>query len=314
MLLILRASLRRPMVGTMRYFRYLILLPWLAGSPSLASAKSAPMVLAPASSWNAYYAEDYCRLSRSFGSDKQQIALVIDRFAPGDSFRLMLAGQPMALVAPKGTANIRFGPALPEQRLDFLSGTVGKDIPAWVFGQSNRIRPDDVAETERKKQEDYTLAPITDAEVATITEIAIGRPLRNPVVLATGPMAAALAALDACTDELLTHWGIDVARHKEISRPVAPVDSPANWLKSSDYPREMLAKLQPGLVQVRLIVGADGIPTACHIQQSTDAKGFDDAVCGGMMRRARFDPALDKDGKPIMSYYVNLVRFQPSGS
>jgi hypothetical protein len=28
------------------------------------------------------------------------------------------------------------------------------------------------------------------------------------------------------------------------------------------------------------------------------------------MRRARFDPALDKDGKPLASYYVNSVRFQ----
>ena len=39
-------------------------------------------------------------------------------------------------------------------------------------------------------------------------------------------------------------------------------------------------------------------------------KGFDDAVCAAMMKRARFDPALDKDAKPIKSYWRTSVRFQ----
>ena len=62
-------------------------------------------------------------------------------------------------------------------------------------------------------------------------------------------MKAVFAAMSNCTDELLDHWGIDVARHRERSRSVMPVSNPAKWMKSTDYPSEMLGKGQPGIVR-----------------------------------------------------------------
>jgi len=290
------------------------LFPLLVGVPSIAAAKP-PVELAPTTPWNVHYADDYCRLARMFGSDKQKITLSLEQDSPSASFRMTLMGPMLGRQDQKGDASITFG-AMPEQKIMFFPGTVGtgKDgQPAWIFGDSVRLKPYSAAEVAAAKENGYAAVfdtPITEADEAAVTSVLIGRPLRNPVQLNTGPMKAAFAAMRSCTDELLGHWGIDVARHRELSRWAMPVTEPGKWLKSSDYPRDMLARWQPGIVRFRLSVGADGVPTACHIQRSTNSEGFDDAVCKGVMRRARFDPALDKDGKPLASYYVNSVRFQ----
>jgi len=280
-----------------------------SSAPLCAADKSAPVVLEPSSPWNVHYADDSCRLIRVFGSGKEAVTLIIDQFEPGDRFRMSLIGKRMKRPAGSADARIRFGAILPEQDVFFYSGSVGKN-PAWIFASDIRIRPLSEAEKAALSAQGSTpVAPVTDGDKASVTAIDIGRPLRHPLRLYTGPMKASFAAMDACTDELLTHWGIDVARYKTRSRPATPADSPGTWLKSGDYPMDMLQKGQPGIVEFRLAVGADGVPTACHIQQSTDPEGFDRTVCEKLMKRARFEPALDKAGKPMASYYRDTVQF-----
>lgn len=245
-------------------------------------------------------------------SRKQKIILSIEQDSPGSSFRMTLAGPMLGRQDQKGDASLTFG-AMPEQKILFFPGTIGKDEPAWIFGDAVRIKPKTAEELAAIEAVGYSDRPgndITAADEAAVTSLLVGRPLRTPIRLMTGPMNAAFTAMRKCTDELLGHWGIDVARHRELSRWALPADNPGKWLRSSDYPADMLAKSQPGIVRFRLSVGADGVPTACHIQRSTNSEGFDDAVCKGVMRRARFTPALDKDGQPMASYYVNSARFQ----
>lgn len=262
--------------------------------------------LEPSGPWNVHYADDFCRLSRSFGKDDRQISMVMDRFGPSDSFRLILAGRPMESRTPGGTAYIRFGTGSPPQKIEYFSGDLGDKVPAWVFSRPTRIRP----YPDPMPPAGWSDGGISVDDEASVTTVHIGRPLRHAVILDTGSMKNAFVALRACTDELLTHWGIDVARYRTMTRKAMPLGSPGEWMRSGDYPRDMLAKWQPGLVQFRLIVGEDGLPTDCHIQQSTNPEGFDDAVCKALMRRARFEPALDGEGKPMASPYLNLVRFR----
>lgn len=289
----------------------------VVGGASVAAKE--PLALVPSSKWSVNYAEDFCRLSRTFGTGREQVGLVLDRFSPGDSFRLILVGDTMRDVSPGIKARVRFGDGFAEQELDFYSGKVGTHR-AWIFQSSLYIRPRSDAETAAIEQDIKAngvadarkLAPITEADEASVTEVSIGRPLRNPVILKTGSMRSAFAALRTCTDELLTHWGIDVARHKEIATFAKPLTSPGTWIKSGDYPEAMLRSRQPGLVQFRLTIGEDGTPTDCRIQQSTHSAGFDKAVCDALKRRARFEPARDTEGRPLTSFYLNSVHFQIS--
>lgn len=118
-----------------------------------------------------------------------------------------------------------------------------------------------------------------------------------------------MADLRRCMNELLTHWGIDVERHKSLTRKLVPTDSPGSWLNSRDYPTDLLRDGAQGLVNFRLSVDEKGKVSGCHIQRSTRPEGFDRAVCDALTRRARFEPALDADGNPVNSYFIGSVNF-----
>ena len=283
-------------------------------APLFGQSAKGPLILKPSSAWHVDYAEDRCRLARQFGEGDELVFAMFDRYGPGEYFRLMLAGKPVKTSLEKADATVQFGPTEKEQRLYFLNGNLEKR-PALIFVGDARVAPltDADLRAVEKPGKDHTWVepePISEARYKAIRYLTVGKPLRRAVTLETGSMRAAFGAMDKCIDNLLSSWGIDTDKHKTLSRNVTPKQSPGRWVVSSDYPSDMLAAGQPAIVEFRLSVSMEGIPTSCHIQSTTRPKEFDDAVCQSVMRRARFDPALDAEGKPLASYYRNRVLFQ----
>ena len=290
----------------------LVIFSAWAIDPSAIAAASEPLSLEPSSNWTVDYADDSCRLIRQFGVENDVVVAIFNRFSPGDTFQLTVAGKPVELRRANRPASVTFGPAEAEQEHGFTIGTMSDGMSALIFAGPMRIAP--LTESEQKEransgQGDFILTPISDQRKAAVTELAIGRPLSTPVVLKLGAMDKPLAALSTCMDELLTHWGIDVEKHRNLSLPARPAGNAGRWVNANDYPLGMLSKGKQAIVHFRLSVDEQGNPTACHIQQSTRPKAFDDVVCKSMMRRAKFLPAVDKAGEPIASYYRNTARF-----
>ena len=294
---------------------FLVSLTILALTISTLSAAAVPepIVLKPTSSWQVNYADERCRLGRQFAQGEQMVWLFMDRFGPSEDFRLTIAGKLMNTNVQKGDAEILFGPSEQEQKLAYLGGNLGKE-PALVFTSRARIAQPSTAESvaikNRRDGEWIDIQPISDERKKAVKFVRIGKPLRKAVTLETGSMHGPLAALDTCIDNLLTSWGVDIEKHKNLRQRALPLESPGKWIVSSDYPSKMLIAGQPALVNFRLTLGPDGVPTTCHIQATTRPKEFDDAVCKSVMKRARFSPALDAQGQPMASYYQNNVYFQ----
>lgn len=280
--------------------------------PTSAQAAEPALELKQTSAWNVDYADDRCRLMRKFGSGKDEAFAIFDRYGPTDRFRMTLAGKPFKTFVENGEATVQFGPAEGEQQLKFYRGTLG-EMPALVFRHQIRVAPPSATEQtaidNAKNGVWVELAPVGPERVRAIKNLSVGKPLRQTVVLETGPMQKPFEALAKCVDDLMITWGIDVERHKTLSQSVRPLTSPGEWIVSKDYPMKMLSAGQPAIVEFRLSVDAEGKPASCHIQSTTRPKDFDKAVCDSLMRRARFAPALDADGKPIASYYRNTVNF-----
>ncbi len=269
------------------------------------------MQLAPSSKWVVEYADDRCRLARQFGEGKQLVTLLMDRYGPGDTFKITLTGPIFRQVSDESTVKIQFGPNEGWQTPRYFLGTTGEKIPALFLIGSLRIAPTDPEEQRTLNAGLISRAQaISGIRVAAVDYFEIGRPLRQPTRLALGSMKGPFLALDKCVDELMTHWGVDVAKFKTQSRPLKAVANSGPWLVDDDYPPGMIARGRRALINVRAIVAATGKPSACFLQQSTGPKDFDDAVCRAFMRRARFDPALDADGKPFASVYRQSITFQ----
>jgi hypothetical protein len=62
-----------------------------------------------------------------------------------------------------------------------------------------------------------------------------------------------------------------------------------------------------GIVQFRLDVDAAGKITGCHVLHRTKPDLFADLTCRSITRRAKLEPALDAEGKPVRSFSVHKV-------
>jgi hypothetical protein len=138
----------------------------------------------------------------------------------------------------------------------------------------------------------------------------IERAFNKTLFLRTGSLRSPMAAMRSCLDELYSHWGIDVDAHRTLSRPAIPLDY-ARIVREiqESYPASMLMGGNQGYLRVRLGVGADGKPTNCHMQVDYNAQAFERVACEKLMRYATFAPALDKDGRPIASFYLVGIQY-----
>lgn len=292
----------------------------LIAHPAFAVEKLPSISLKPSSAWVIDYGVEKCTLAREFGEGEQQAMVVFYRYQPSETFNLTLVGKSFKIASTHREAKIQFGPLELVQDLQYSNGTFAGS-PSLVFNSRIRVAPlstNEQAEAEqhwkRKKKDatyqDLNPAPINEDRQKAIKFIEIGAPLKQSLRLETGAMLKPLAALQDCANNLPTGWGIDVEKHKNLKAKPMPTTYPGDWVTTNDYPQEMIRQGQPANVVFRLNIGVDGKPTTCHIQVSTRPKAFDDAVCGKITKRARFTPALDADGNPIASYYINQVNFR----
>jgi Gram-negative bacterial TonB protein C-terminal len=283
---------------------------------SAIAAPKEPLRLKPSSKWNSDYMKDGCRLIRQFGEGDDISLIIMNRFAPRESFSLTLAGRPFKLTQT-ADAKVQFGPTEAEQDVNFMAGTLG-DLPSLVMSGEMRLAPASASELAALKAAEknpiefarINFEPLGAEREKQVKFIKVGRPLRQAVILELGAMDKPLAALDTCITDLVNSWGLDAAKHKTLTRAVLPTSNPGNWMSSGDYPIKMLRAGQPAIVEFRLDVDETGRATGCHIQQTTRPKEFDRAVCSAIMRKAKLSPALDAQGQPMKSYYQSTVRFQ----
>jgi hypothetical protein len=152
------------------------------------------------------------------------------------------------------------------------------------------------------------LAPYTrDGELeyaSKISAILFTDGLSKPVELDTGDLKPVIAALQACTDDLLKYWGLDVAKHRNESRVVQPDGDTSEWLPSGTIGFEDYPKLSGGANMIQLMVDATGKPNDCKIHFASLDDDTNAKLCGALLANAHFKPALDADGKPFASFYT----------
>jgi periplasmic protein TonB len=64
-----------------------------------------------------------------------------------------------------------------------------------------------------------------------------------------------------------------------------------------------------GTVHLSVVVTPDGRSTDCVVTQSSGHPILDEAACLGMLRFSRFEPALNKDGKPVPGTFQTRISY-----
>lgn len=283
-----------------------------------AYGKDEPIVLEPSSKWELDYSNDSCALRRMFSDGEKRVQVEMRRFSPGSSMQVSVLSDGWKMARQQfryEPVEFRFEPAVAWRNAQsVLFARFGKEFEGVIF--SSQIVPSPIEEGREAKEDDRP--ELSPAEIAArdtkawaeATAFTIKGAFKDVLTLNTGSMLASHFAMSGCIDELLTHWGIDVAAHRTLSRPAKPQDMDALVKRVvGDYPMKMLARGMNGIVRVRLSVDSAGNVSQCHIQLEIADPEFEKSACE-QMSPSKFEPALDKDGNPIASYWVTTVIYR----
>ena len=91
----------------------------------------------------------------------------------------------------------------------------------------------------------------------------------------------------------------------DMSKPASPKGSPSRWVTNDDYPPSAQRQEREGTTGFRLTIGPDGKATGCTVTSSSGHSDLDDTACKLMVRRSKFNPAVDRNGNPTAGSWAS---------
>lgn len=278
--------------------------------PELARAKD--YQLTPTTDWQLTDARDSCQLVRTFGAAKEQVVARLIRGHPTPWFDMNLSGEPLADFAKESAIRIQFGTA----------GTaIVRQPNVRNFGNRptlplNLLHLGNI--DAEKLEAEGTARPLAMAPLPVSVEEAVARVsvagAKRSMSLELGSMGAPMAAMRGCTEALVRSWGLDPAEQASLTTTPILRGSVRNVLSGNDYPLTSVLAGAGAIVRTRLMVDAAGQVTACSIQGGDPTSALSKLTCNALNRRATFEPARDRTGKAVASYYLLKVDWRAAKS
>lgn len=271
-----------------------------------APARASTLELEPSSQWVLDSAEDSCALRRMFGEGDMSGLLEIRKFAPTSALEVTVSSNGSRTT--KHPFEYRFLPIQQWQDDDGTFYVAHKNGFRGGMFSTELSKIDEVKEADAGSVRVVNIQDYRDKELdagAKITSLEIRGMFKQPIMLKTGSLQAPISTMQKCIDELMTHWGLDAEAQKTVQRPAI--------LKIRfrlGFPESIARAGVPALVHLRLDIGPAGDVTGCHIQLPLRDPAYVKSVCAGLKRDLTFEPAIDKDGKPIASYWTERILYK----
>jgi TonB family protein len=248
---------------------------------ALAAAAVSMVSYTAAGKWTMDYQQDLCLLTRPYTANGAKVTLGF-RQVPGDP-----ETEVIILSADSPDATLRRGGVLlrPDPATTMLSIGVSLRIPG---GRQRLLR--------FMAGHDQILGLGSQARL-TIEELGEGA-MTFPLDRAD----KALRALATCEIDQIRSWGVDLA---QMATPAQPIGDVATWFA---FPLEPAMKNHDGNTTVRWTIDPTGAVTACTVIRSSGNPVLDKAACTQVVKHAKYQPAMGRDGKPMASIETrNLI-------
>ncbi len=258
--------------------------------------KFAAELFLPTSKWRLSRKGEGCTIRRDFAHEDGRVAtLTWQRVHPASTVQVGLFGD--GITRTRDILKTQFVPASGYGEHGFVAGAslgekTGVAFATRLFAETRKVKGlENQNEALRQLEAEATHYVVTGAS-------------RKPVALATGPVTAALSALDKCAKDELEAMGVS----DNLQSGAQPFEQ-VKWAKKlqQNYPAEALRANWSGPVPVRLVINEKGRVEVCQTLHQIAAASLRKAACDGMIEHARFKPARDSGGNPTKDIYITRV-------
>ena len=111
-----------------------------------------------------------------------------------------------------------------------------------------------------------------------------------------------------CSTSLLESWGFSRADQASVATQPRIASVP-RLFTSDDYPMSAIRDEHQGLTMVRYLVDETGRVKDCKIRKSSSSVILDQTTCFIIQKRGLYEPARDRDGKPMAFPQIARIRW-----
>lgn len=235
--------------------------------------------------WVVDFAEQQCIATRACGDEKNPWTLAIKPSPTSEVVQLFLVKKGGQSFAVQEDVRLIFGKSAPARlkELRYANDGMGLRLVNLAAEQASAL-----------------------ANAETIEWTGDG-PDRK---FATGPIKKLMATLTACRDDLREYWNITPEKTVALRSPAQPRKPLIRYFSSRDYPSQAVRDREAGITSVALLIDEQGSIKDCVVDRTSNIATLDAMTCIIFRERAKFDPAIGPDGKPVRSHYVSRVRWE----
>ena len=250
------------------------------------AAADPPEMRAPTAKWMVEFADNDCIVSRYYGTTRDDaVILAFKKLPMQDGIDVYLIKDNARTSAWRnGRAKIEFGNGQP---LDTKFGAY--EVTSGLRRIALSVEDESYRDAVRSGR------------------VTLNIPGEANVTFAVPNFGGALKLLDQCVVNLSDAWGIPKDQQTRTKVAARPAGSWDRIFVSQDYTRDAMQANASGRTIVRYVVDETGRPSDCVVLKPSGTFSLDQRTCSVLMRRGRFKPALDINGKPMRSLVVTGV-------
>lgn len=251
----------------------------LFASPAGADAAA----LQPTGKWVVDYADTQCTATRSFGTADKPLHFLIKPSPTSDVVQIALVSAGRPKPGTQEEVALKLGARVPVKAKMLEYGAEKTNV------QLINLNGDLAAQMAQETSFEWSSRA-------------------SQTSLNTGPLNALMKTLADCRRDLRIHWNIDEAKQATFrSRAKASI-----WklFRAGDYPAQAFQQGEGGTTAVVLLIDEKGAVKECMVEGTSGIPTLDAMSCIVIRKRARFEPAIGVDGKPVRDSVTTRIRWE----
>jgi TonB family protein len=248
--------------------------------PLASPASSKP--LQPTEKWHVFFDETQCLAQRNYGTEGDPVFLVLKQPPLGEVMQIAVAVDRPDTNASEVDGRVSFGANRPHKVSFLVYGPPKQDLRFYTAN--------------------LPIADIAEARSATTLRIAVQELDKTFAISNVGDL---LKIMDTCVTDLRKYWNLDSNSGDRLAKRAR--GSLQRLFSSDDYPTAALMNGETGHVKVAVLLNEQGKVADCSVIETSGVAALDAQTCAAIRTRAKFTPAMGKDGKPAKDGFVQVI-------